>query len=149
MDKGHGRKETRRLRVTERLQGYVDWPGVQQVCRIERERVVGGKTERETVYAITSLSAARASAADLLWIARAHWGIENRVHWVRDVTMGEDACRVRTGNAPEVLAGLRNAALTLLRAEGATNIAAALRRKAGFVDEALTLVMNPMPQQKL
>ena len=70
------------------------------------------------VYAITSLSPARADAARLLALSRAHWDIENRLHWVRDVTLGEDACRVRTGSAPQVLAACRNAVLTLLRRLG-------------------------------
>ena len=100
---------------------------------------------REAVCALTSLSAAAAPAAELLRIARAHWGIENSLHWVRDVTMGEDACRVRTEQAPEVLAGLRNAALALLRASGVTNVAAALRHNAALALDAVALVMNPAP----
>ena len=63
----------------------------------------------------------------MLALARGHWGIENRLHYVRDVTLGEDACRVRSDAAPQVLAALRNVVLTLLRAAGHTNIAAALR----------------------
>ena len=71
------------------------------------------------VHAITSLPPGRADAARLLALSRAHWGIENRLHWVRDVTLGEDACRVRTRAAPQVLAACRNAVLTLLRRLGA------------------------------
>jgi Transposase DDE domain len=137
--------ETRRLRATSRLKGYLEWPGVEPVCLIERTRVVGDQVSRETVCALTSLSAEEAPAGELLRIARAHWGIENGLHWVRDVTLGEDACRVRTEQAPEVLAGLRNAALALLRASGVTNIAAALRRNAAFALEAVALVMNSAP----
>lgn len=58
---------------------------------------------------------------------RGHWGIENRLHWVRDVTFGEDGCRMRTGDGPQNLAALRNAAMTLLRATKNNAIAAALR----------------------
>lgn len=86
-----------------------------------------GKETREVEYAITSAGPAWASAADLLGWWRGHWGIENRVHWVRDVTMGEDASRVRTGSGPEAMAGLRNAAISLLRLSGLTNIAEGLR----------------------
>ena len=70
------------------------------------------------VHAITSLPPEQADAARLLALSRAHWGIENRLHWVRDVTLGEDACRVRTGAAPQVLAACRNAVLTLVRRLG-------------------------------
>jgi predicted transposase YbfD/YdcC len=127
------------------LQGYLDWPGAKQVCLIERVRRVKGQRSVETVCAITSLGRERASAKRLLAIARGHWRIENRLHWVRDVSFGEDACRVRTGAAPEVLAGIRNAALWLMRAAGLSNIAAALRRHAAKPLEALGLVMNSAP----
>jgi hypothetical protein len=70
------------------------------------------------VHAITSLSPERADAARLLGLSRAHWEIENRLHWVRDVTLREDACRVRSGYAPQALAACRNAVLTLLRGLG-------------------------------
>lgn len=81
----------------------------------------------EIAYAITSLSAERASAADLLALNRGHWGIENRLHWVRDVTFGEDACRAKIANCPQNLAALRNVALTLLRKSGANEILSTLR----------------------
>jgi predicted transposase YbfD/YdcC len=136
--------EYRRLRATARLNGYLDWPGVQQVCVLERVRRVGAQEERETVFAITSLGPEQASAARLLRVARRHWSVENELHWVRDVVMGEDACRVRTGSGPEVLAGLRNAALYLLRASGLTRIAAAFRRLAAVPLEAVQLATQPM-----
>ena len=91
------------------------WSGVAQVCRLTRQRRRHGKQSTETVYAITSLTAAEASPARLLALARTHWGIENRLHYVRDVAWGEDQGRTRTGAAPQVLAALRNAALTLIR----------------------------------
>lgn len=108
-------------------------------------RRVRGKESVETVCAITSLGRERAKAQRLLSIARGHWGIENRLHWVRDESLGEDRCRVRTGEAPEILAGIRNAALWLMRATGLTNIAAALRRHAAKPLEAMGLVMKPAP----
>ncbi len=91
------------------------WSGVAQVCRLTRQRRRHGKQSTETVYAITSLTAAEATPARLLALARTHWGIENRLHYVRDVAWGEDQGRTRTGAAPQVLAALRNAALTLIR----------------------------------
>jgi hypothetical protein len=121
-DKGHGRIEWRQLEATAALTGYLTWPGAAQVCRIERRRRIRGEESVEVVHANTSLSPERADAARLLArlleLARAHWGIENRLHWVRDVTLGEDACRVRTGAAPQVLAACRNAVLTLVRRLG-------------------------------
>jgi predicted transposase YbfD/YdcC len=118
---------------------------VKQVCLLERVRRSQGKETTETVCAVTSLRPGEASAKRLLAISRWHWHIENRLHWVRDVSLGEDACRVRTGSAPENLAALRNAALRLMRSSGLTEIAAALRRHAAQPLEALRLVMSFAP----
>jgi len=104
-----------------------------------------GRETTETVCAITSLGPERASAGRLLGVARGHWDIENRLHWVRDVSLGEDSCRVRTGEAAEVLAALRNAALWLMRSSGLTAIASALRRHAANPFEALELLTGPNP----
>jgi len=117
----------RTLRTTTRLNDYLDWPEVGQVCRIERVVKSGGAERREVAYAITSAGPELASAAELLHWWREHWGIENRLHWVRDVTLGEDGSRLRTEAAPQVMAALRNAAVSLLRLLGVTNIAEALR----------------------
>jgi predicted transposase YbfD/YdcC len=92
-----------------------NWAGVEQVCRITRERIVRGKKTIETVYAITSLTAERAGPEQLLALSRAHWGIENRLHYVRDVTCREDQGRAHAGATPQVLAAFRNTALTLIR----------------------------------
>ena len=140
MDKGHGRLEERTLVSTTALNEYLDWPEVRQAFRCERRRTVKGHTSVEIAYGITSLDRQRADASTLLRMCREHWGIENRLFLVRDVTMGEDACRVRSGAAPQTLAGLRNASLFLLRAAGRTNIAAALRRHAAKPYEALALI---------
>ena len=134
MNKGHGRRERRRLEASTRLAAHLDWPGVAQVCRIQRWRRVKGKEEYEVSYAITSVPRSRADAAQLLQWNRGHWRIENGSHYVRDVTMGEDASRIEKGNAPRILAGLRNAAVTFLRSTGVKNIAAALRTNAYHVD---------------
>jgi len=144
-DKGHGRVEFRRLEATDALTGWSDWPGLAQVCRLRRTRTVRGKKGTQELFAVTSLPPSRASARRLLNIARAHWGIENRLYWVRDESFGEDACRVRSGAAPQVLAAVRNAVLRLLRAAGAVNVAAALRRHAAVPAEAVTLLRRPPP----
>jgi predicted transposase YbfD/YdcC len=120
IEKSHGRIETRRLETTSTLAGYLNplWSGVAQVCRITRERIVRDKKSIETVYAITSLTAERADPERLLTLNRAHWGIENRLHYVRDVTCREDQARTHAGHAPEVLAACRNTALTVIRRLG-------------------------------
>lgn len=107
---------------------------------MERVRWIGAQEQRETVFAITSLEPRRASAGRLLELARGHWGIENEVHWVKDVVLGEDGCRVRTGSGPQVLSGLRNAALRLLHGNGLSQIASALRHLAAFPMKAVQLV---------
>lgn len=128
MDKGHGRIERRTLTSTTVLNGYLDWPGVQQVCRIERERRSGAKCETETAYYVTSLPRTLAGPDDLLTLARDHWGaIENGLHYVRDEVLGEDRSTIFRGHAPQNLAALRNAVLSWLRAGGIARISATLR----------------------
>ena len=119
------------------LAGYLDWPGLARVGRLERTVAGGGEVTVEVQYLITSVPRERADAATLLGWTRGHWGIENRLHYVRDVTMGEDADRTRSGSAPQVLAALRNAAISHLRLAGVNNIAAALRRNAARVRDLL------------
>jgi predicted transposase YbfD/YdcC len=92
-----------------------DWAGLAQVCRITRERIIRGKKTIETVFAITSLTAERAGPEQLLALSRAHWGIENCLHYVRDVTCREDQARAHAGATPQVLAAFRNTALTVIR----------------------------------
>lgn len=137
----HGdRVEQRSLWVSDALVGYSDWPHMAQVCRLERMVTRKGKTTHEIAYAVTSLSRPKAGPQRLLILSRGHWGIENRVHWVRDVTFDEDRCQIRTGSAPQVMAALRNMVISLLRIAGAPNIAASLRRNAAHPHEALALV---------
>jgi hypothetical protein len=114
VDKGHGRLERRTLRVTTLLTLQQKWPGLAQGFELTRERTEKGQTTVEVSHGITSLEPHKAGAKRLLGLTREHWGIENRSHYVRDVTLGEDACRVRKGAAPQVLAALRNVAVYLL-----------------------------------
>lgn len=109
------------------MAGFVDWPGLQQVCRLTRTTRRDGREEVEVEYAITSVPRTVAGAAEILTWWRDHWGIENRSHYVRDVTLKEDACQIYKGHAPQNLAALRNALLALLRLQGYDNIAAAFR----------------------
>lgn len=120
--------ERRVLTSTTDLNGFLDWPAVQQVCQVRRERVIAGRRACETVYYITSLHRSRVGPDHLLALIRGHWGaIENRLHYVRDVALGEDACTIRTGHAPQNVATLRNAALNWLRLGARHQITAALR----------------------
>jgi hypothetical protein len=99
-----------------------------------------GEIEDRVTYAITSLPPSRADAATLLALLRDHWGIENRLHHVRDVTFDEDRSAIRTRAAPQVAAACRNLAIALLRRLGATNIAAACRTFAGRPRTAIALI---------
>lgn len=111
--------------------------------RIERRRTIGGETTCEVAYGITSLTPQQATADQLLDFARAHWGIENSLHHIRDVTLGEDACRVRTGAAPQVLAAMRNLVLSMIAPLSPKSIPTALRRFAAKPHEALRLIAKP------
>lgn len=107
---------------------------------MERSRTAGGVTTVEVAYGITSLPRGRADAARLLDLVRTHWAVENQLHYVRDVTLGEDACRVRRGAAAEALAGLRNVVVCLLTGLGVASRAAAVRRLAARPNEAVALL---------
>lgn len=137
-DKHGDRVETRRLWASSALAAYLDWPGLQQVALVERICRRHGARTRQVRAVITSLGA-ETTAATLLARVRGHGAIENRLHWVRDVTMGEAASQVRRGAAPQVLAALRNTVLALVRRAGWTNIAAALRHYAWRPAAALAL----------
>lgn len=116
VEKGHGRIETRRIAVRA-IPSRLDrqWPGATMIVRLERLRELKDRCSRQIVYAITSIPPPMLDAAGLLQLARDHWQVENRLFRVRDGTFAEDACRVRTGNAPAALAHLRDASLTLIR----------------------------------
>ncbi len=142
MDKGHGRIETRRIWTSVELKGYLEFPYHEQVVRIERATTdLAGKTLRhEVVSGITSLTPEKAGPERLLQINRGHWGIENKSHYVRDVTFDEDRCRIRTKSGPRVMASLRNLAIGILRLRKHTNIAQALRTYAAKQHLTLSLI---------
>ena len=135
-----GRVETRRLAASTALVGYSDWPALAQALRLERRvvaKATGAVLRQEVVYAVTSLAPERATPAQLLTLWREHWHIENKLHYVRDVTFDEDRAQVRAGTAPQCMAAFRNLAIGLLRLLGAPNIAAATRRYAAQPARAL------------
>jgi len=136
--------ERRTITTTTWLNEYLgSWPGVAQVFRLERVRTVRGRVDVEVVYGITSLSELVADASALLGYTRGHWGIENGLHYTRDVTLGEDRCRVRRGRAPRVLASLRNVAVYLLRRTDYPSTAAATRAMVARPELALDLLNDP------
>lgn len=148
----HGRLERRELwaLADPEVNSYVGsagvvgeaWPHLRQVCRLERERRIKGKTAVKVSYAITSLSPTQGDAQRLLRLSRGYWGIENKLHWVRDVTMDEDRCQIRSGAGPQAFAACRNLVLGLLRRKKVTNIAAGLRTYAGRPHMAVALVLS-------
>jgi hypothetical protein len=144
-DKAHGRLEHRLLKVTSLLRRYLagDWPGLAQVGQLTRTVTEQGVTRQEIVYMITSLTRRRARPPRLLGLIRAYWSIENSRHYVRDVAFGEDAARLRSGAAPQIMAALRNLAITLLHRQTVPTIAAARRFFANHPDEALALLVSP------
>ncbi len=145
-NRGHGREEQRTLLASTDLNDYLDWPAVAQVCRVERVWQERGVTRAAMKYAITSLPPTVADAARLLMLKREHWRIENGLHHVKDVTLGEDASMVRLGQGPNVLAILRDTALNLLRARGCRTIAARLRAHCRHPDALLAFLGLPLPQ---
>jgi hypothetical protein len=116
---------------------------VAQVFRLVRERTVGGATTVQVVYGLTSLGRVVGDAARRLELSRAHWGIENGLHDPRDETFGEDRCRVRRGNAPRVLASLRNIAGHLLRTTAHAHLPAATREMVARPELAIELIKAP------
>ncbi len=138
VDKGHGRLEERVLTASELLMGYSDWPYLAQVFKLERTVWQQGvPTLHEVRYGITSLSRQVADAERLLVVARAEWGIENGLHYRRDVTLQEDACQLRRGGGPQVMAALNNVVISLLGQHGERNLAAVQRRFAYQFDRWL------------
>ncbi len=140
---GHGRDEHRRFQIVTAPRG-IRWPYAKQVIRITRERleIATGKASSEIIYAVCSLPFEHAKPAQIaVWI-RSHWGIENSIHWVRDVTYDEDRSRAAVRSGPQVMATMRSTALNLHRLAGAANIAEAIRDTAFHPHRGIHL-LNP------
>lgn len=145
LDYGHGRTlERRTLTASTDLTGYLAWPHLAQVGRIERTWREHGVTKRWVGYAITSLPPDRADAATLLRLKRGHWQIENRLHWCKDVVLGEDASLIHVGHGPWVMGLLRDLALNLLRLAGIQHIIATLRSYSRYPARAVAHVTHPL-----
>jgi predicted transposase YbfD/YdcC len=126
-ERGHGRRERRSIRTTDADDTL--FPGARQVFRLRRDvgELHGPWTSKEIIYGITSLPATLAGPEHLNYYQRRHWVVENRLHWTRDVTFGEDISQVRTGVSPRVIATFRNLAIGTIRLAGRANIAHARR----------------------
>lgn len=123
------------------------WPHLRQICCVERHRLIVGRgqliaTDVDIRYYVTSLAHTQADAKALLALTRGHWGIENRLHHVRDVTFEEDRSQMRVGAVPQTFAASRNLVIGLLRRAGATNIAAALRTYAARPADAALFLLS-------
>lgn len=140
LTKGHGRIEIREIKVSAELADYVNWPYLAQVFELKREWYCKGGWHSEVHLGISSLPATIADPLDLLRLKRGHWGIENKLHWVKDVVLGEDKSTIHLGTGPQVVGAIRNTVLNVLRKAGHSKISAQLRRNSRNPIHALTLL---------
>lgn len=163
VDLGHGRREVRTIQVLD-APADLGFPHVAQVFLVERHptRKVRKRTKGSRKYktvqvktavavlGVTSLSAREAAPQHLATYVRGHWAIENKIHWVRDVTFREDASQVRTGPRPRFMTTLRNLSIGLIRQTGHTRIAATIRKIKHDPALLLTILgLHPAPQTPL
>ena len=129
IDKGHGRIEVRTITILPVKPGQISFPYANQVFSVERSFAdfSGKLLSSEKVFGVTSLAPEKAGGHRVLALNRGHWAIENKVHYVRDVTMGEDASRIRKGQGPRMMAIFKNLVLSLLRQSEVKNIAEKIR----------------------
>ncbi len=146
VEAGHGRRDdTRALVASTDLNDYLDWPGVAQVFRLERTWRARGRDKRAVHYGITSLPPETADAPQLLGHKRGHWRVENGLHLVKDVVLGEDRSLLHQGTGPSIMAQLRDSALNLLRLAGHRRIAARLRYHSRHAEAILPLLGLTLP----
>lgn len=136
VEKDHGRIERRRYWVMEGkqiawLRERHDWVGLRSICAVESTRTIGEKVTKETRYFISSLEGGVGKLARPI---RQHWRIENGLHWVLDVSFGEDACGIWKDNAPENMATMRRVAVSLLKQEPTSKRGVKARRKLAAWD---------------
>lgn len=143
-EKNRGRIETRTLTVSGLLAESSDWPHLAQVFKLTRtfRSLASGHVQTEVTYGLTSLTAVQASPARLLEIVRQHWGIENGLHYRRDVTLNEDRLRSKTPSLGHVMASLNNLVIGLAQRLGYTNLAQARRCWDAHPDHALCLFFS-------
>ena len=145
-DKAHSRLEHRHIICSPQLNEWFAqrWTGIAQVFCLKRTTTLikSGKQRHQTVYGLSNLSLTQAPAMRMLELNRAHWGIENRLHWRRDVTLGEDGCQTRTGAAPGILARLNSAILSCMDRLGVHNVARQARFFDACVDQAVQALLS-------
>lgn len=143
VNSGHGRIEYRYLTVSTQLNTYLDWPHVAQVFRLQRlvHHRHTGKLTYQVVFGMTSLTVNACPPQRLMQLIRQHWHIENRLHYVRDVTFHEDACTIRHTHRQRVLACLNNLVIGLLRHTSFRYAPEARRFFAVHYDQALELLL--------
>ncbi len=139
--RGHGRTATRTIKVVT-ASTWVEFAGAAQIAQLRRTVTRNGKKTVEVVYLITSADHHAAPPTTLAAWVRGHWGIENKLHYIRDVTFDEDRSQVRAGNAPQVMATLRSTAISLLLLSGVENIAQGLRHHARDPEAVLKLLLT-------
>lgn len=151
MEKGHGRIEQRMLITSDELNDFLaaEWPGVSQVFRLRRRFQHRYKCSQQIVYGFTSLAPTLAGPERLLTLIREHWAIENKLHYRRDVTLGEDACQVRKGCAPRTLAVLNSFVLALFDWLAVSNVAQQMRVFAAQPLLALRLLVCSLVQARI
>ena len=145
-DKGHGRLEHRQITCSPDLNDWFakDWEGIEQVFRLERTARIlkTNQTRHEVVYGLSCLSMQQAPPQRMLSLVRDHWAIENKLHYRRDGSLGEDACQTRTGPVPSLLAQLNSAVLSLMDRVGVGNVARQMRYFDAHPEQALALVLT-------
>lgn len=139
-EKAPGRLDMRSMRVSSELKGYSDWPGLEQVFEIRRCWQSKGVWKEAVRYGVTSLPATIAIPERVLKLKQGHWTIENRLHYVKDVTMGEDKSTLHKDHGPKIMAALRNTVISLLRRAGCSTIAARMRYHSGHPQAALAVL---------
>jgi predicted transposase YbfD/YdcC len=146
VDRGHGRQDdVRQLVASTDLNGYVDWPGLAQVFRLTRTWGEHGASKQALHYGITSLRPEAGPPERLLALKRGHWIIENGLHRVKDVSLGEDQSLIHQGQGPTVMALLRDAAVSVLHRAGIRHISARLRYHSQYPAAAVALLVAPLP----
>jgi predicted transposase YbfD/YdcC len=146
VQKGHGRREVREIWTSTQMNEFFEreWAGIAQIFTIRRAGERQGKEYEEIVYGFTNLPRKKAGAKRLLELNQKHWAIENRLHWRRDVTLGEDACQVRIPGAPQTLAALNGGVLALMDWLGVRNVASQMRHFCAQPHEALCLLLGKL-----
>jgi len=139
-EKAHGRVDIRSIGVSCQLKGYSDWPGLEQVFEIRRCWQSKGEWREAVRYGVTSLPAPIAIPERVLKLKRGHWTIENGLHYVKDVTMGEDKSTIHCENGPKIMAALRNSVVSLLRHAGFSTLAARMRYNSTHPEAALQVL---------